>query len=355
MSSASNTCNPKIVMFARYPSQASLYLQNITVVCSARNIGSGTVNLISSSLVLHELKEINITYIPKPPIVSIFAPDNGSSLFGNYSINWSAYSLFPITTNLTLTNTSGYTVNITGMNESNTTYIIDTTGYNIGLWTINVSSNNAYGTGSDQISVYYTSTTTTTTTTTSSTTSTTSTTLPTCNGNLTADCTTYDLDQAGCISHYWNFINDYYPCVYNITSTLCTYNASDPCSPTTTTTTTTSTSTTTPATLPANSILWIFTVLTPILATVFTLCAFCCIGKGILPSLFASTLWYASSMWTTRIRFIDDFTVSMSEHYVDPGNWEVGTIYLAFAGIMALYTVVLVLDFIYSSSKQQNG
>jgi len=44
----------------------------------------------------------------------------------------------------------------------------------------------------------------------------------------------------------------------------------------------------------------------------------------------------------------------MDTHYVDAGNWEVGTIFLAFAAIMALYTVVLVLDYIYSSSKQ-NG
>jgi hypothetical protein len=282
MSSASNTCNPKIVMFARYASDASLFPNNITVVCSARNIGSGTVNLISAGLVLHELKEINLTYIPKPPIVAITAPDNGSSLMGNYSINWSTYSLFPITSNLTLTNTSGYSVNVNGMNASNTSYIIDTAGYNIGLWIINISANNAYGTGSDQISVYYTITTTTTTTSTSS------------------------------------------------------------------------TSTTTPGALPANSTLYIFSILAPILATIFTLCALCGIGKGILPSLFASTLWYASSMFSTRIRFIDDFTVSMSEHYVDAGNWEVGTLFLAFAGIMALYAVVLVLDFIYSSNKQ-NG
>jgi hypothetical protein len=59
-------------------------------------------------------------------------------------------------------------------------------------------------------------------------------------------------------------------------------------------------------------------------------------------------------MFTTRIRFIDNFTISGSTHYVDVGNWEVGTLFLAFAGIMSIYTIILVLDFLYSS-KQQNG
>jgi len=45
----------------------------------------------------------------------------------------------------------------------------------------------------------------------------------------------------------------------------------------------------------------------------------------------------------------------MSPYYVDVGNWEVGTLYLAFAAIMAVYTVVLVLDFVYSNTRQQNG
>ena len=188
--------------------------------------------------------------------------------------------------------------------------------------------------------------------------------IPPCQGTYTNEsCSYWDGDAMGCGGYYIYDLPHFYPCVYDYDNGTCgPYTI--PCANTTTTTTSTSssttttggvTTTTTPVTLPANSILWIFTILTPILATVFTLCTLCCIGKGILPSIFASTLWYASSMWTTRIRFIDNFTVSMSPYYVDVGNWEVGTLYLAFAAIMAVYTVVLVLDFVYSNTIQQNG
>jgi hypothetical protein len=101
--------------------------------------------------------------------------------------------------------------------------------------------------------------------------------------------------------------------------------------------------------------LYIFTVLFPVLATIFTLAAiFGNKNKTILPSLFASTLWFVSSMTSTRIRFPGDFTVSMDTKMVDPGNWEIGYVFLAFAGIMAMYSIVLVLDFLYSSNKE-NG
>ncbi|MBE3141824.1 MAG: hypothetical protein IMZ53_14710 [Thermoplasmata archaeon] len=77
--------------------------------------------------------------------------------------------------------------------------------------------------------------------------------------------------------------------------------------------------------------------------------------KGILPAVFSSTLWYVSAMISTRIRVIGDYTVSMSTHYVDAGNWEAGSLFMVFAAIMSLYTVVLVLDFLYSTQKETTG
>jgi hypothetical protein len=100
----------------------------------------------------------------------------------------------------------------------------------------------------------------------------------------------------------------------------------------------------------SNSTLYIYTLLIPSLAVVFTLATL--LGKkGIIPAIFASTLWYVSAMISTRIRMIGDYTVSMSTHYVDAGNWEAGNLFLVFAGIMSLYLVVLVLEFVYSSKQ----
>jgi hypothetical protein len=96
-----------------------------------------------------------------------------------------------------------------------------------------------------------------------------------------------------------------------------------------------------------NSTLYIYSYIGPILAAVFSLVTLAGI-KGIIPPIFSSTLWYASSMWVTRIRYVGDYTVSMSTYYIDTGNWEVGYVFLAFAGIMAFFTVISILDFLYS-------
>ena len=123
----------------------------------------------------------------------------------------------------------------------------------------------------------------------------------------------------------------------------------------TTTTSSSTTSTTIPVTISSNSTLYIFSVLLPVLAAVFSILAIILAGsKGILPSVFASSFWYGAAMTSTRIRFPGDFTVSMDTKMIDPGNWEIGQFFLAFAAIMAVYTVILVLDYLYSSNKQ-NG
>jgi hypothetical protein len=45
----------------------------------------------------------------------------------------------------------------------------------------------------------------------------------------------------------------------------------------------------------------------------------------------------------------------MSTHYVDAGNWEAGSLYLVFAGIMSVYLVILVLEFVYSAKPEVAG
>jgi hypothetical protein len=62
----------------------------------------------------------------------------------------------------------------------------------------------------------------------------------------------------------------------------------------------------------------------------------------------ASASWFASSMWTVRIRFIDNFTVSMDTKYIDPGNIEVGSWFLSFAVIMSFWCVLLALDYLFT-------
>ena len=309
MDASSTVCEPKIIFFSRYASEASLYPNNITVVCSAKFSGVGSTNLISASLVLHELLELNATYIPHPPIVDIWAPDNGSNQMGNYSINWTIGSLYPVTVNLTLTNTSGYKVNVTGMNASNTTYTIDTTGYNTGWWIINVSSNNAYGTGSDQITVNYTATTPTTTTTTS--TSSTSTSV-------------------------------------NSTST------------TVPSTTTSSSSTTSTTLIPAGThgVNEIYAVMFPVFAFLSMLSIFIYTEEDIVrivKPLISATLWFISGYFTVSIRYVGDFTTIMSPYYVDDGNGIVGAIFLALSGLFFAYSVIMIVSVLLESAEDGNG
>lgn len=330
--------------------------------CANDTNGLGNCSVVSQDL-------IGLAGLP-PSTPGIYSPNATTyynvSIWINYTAAASPNGYEIIQYNISLYNETYDLLSVIQQNNSvNLSYYWNTSTLDAGNYSIGVTACDNLtqcSTGFSDIFQFLGVTTTSTTTTTELTTTTTTTTIPTttlpsCGGNLTADCTTYDLNQAECISHYWNFINDYYPCVYNVSSDLCSYNASDPCSPTTTTTTTTSTtSTTIPVTVSSNSTLYIFTILAPLLAVIFTLAAIFGGSKiGILPSVFASTLWYASSMFTTRIRFIDNFTISGSTHYIDVGNWEVGSLFLAFAAIMALYTVVLVLDFVYSSSRKQNG
>lgn len=134
----------------------------------------------------------------------------------------------------------------------------------------------------------------------------------------------------------------------------------------TTTTTTNSTTTTeaptTTTTLyvetapPSNSILWMYALIIPWFAVVFTVCMFA-FQKQPIPAILATTCWLASSMWTTRIRFINNFTVSMSPYYIDVGNNEVGSLFLAFGIICGIYTALLILDrfFTGSTGEQKNG
>jgi hypothetical protein len=170
------------------------------------------------------------------------------------------------------------------------------------------------------------------------------------NGNYTY--TGYARDNVGNINTTetrWVIVSTVTPTTTPETTTTSTTPA------TTTTSSSSTTSTTIPGTLPSNSTLYIFSILAPIFATIFTLAAIFGGNRfGIISSIFASTLWYVSDMWSTRIRFVGDFTVSASTHYVDAGNWEIGIVFLAFAGIMSVYTVVLILDFLYSNNKQ-NG
>lgn len=119
---------------------------------------------------------------------------------------------------------------------------------------------------------------------------------------------------------------------------------------TTTTTTTTSSTTTTQAGATTNSTLYIYAIMIPIMAFIMTLSI---IVKSDQPLIIvfkpflASILWFACSGMTTSIRFIDDFTTTLSPYYIDRGNVEVGYLFTFLGGVMAFYTITVVMIIIY--------
>lgn len=72
----------------------------------------------------------------------------------------------------------------------------------------------------------------------------------------------------------------------------------------------------------------------------------------ILKPVIATILWFACSGMTINIRFIDDFTTTLSPYYIDKGNVEVGYLFSFLALITGFYTLIVLLIIIYEHMEK---
>ena len=87
----------------------------------------------------------------------------------------------------------------------------------------------------------------------------------------------------------------------------------------------------------------------PCMALVFTVLTFW--KQTPIPAIFSTALWLASSMLTSRIKFISDFGAMIDLKYIDRGNIEVGQLFLAIAIIMGVYTSIIILVKFYEARR----
>lgn len=86
-------------------------------------------------------------------------------------------------------------------------------------------------------------------------------------------------------------------------------------------------------------VVYIYSILVPILAAVFTVSAFQ-YKENVLPSFLSGFLWFASAYTTLHIKFISPGTVP---YYWEDGTGDITMLFNALGVIMIVYGVILTL------------